>query len=111
MVLDLNAPALDITNQGTELDQNPVFESVTADEFNAVESFNGKNSNMTETSNANESANTVLTNTEKLRIYGTGDVPASATAAGTAGDIVWSATHIYVCIATNTWRRVAISSW
>ena len=37
--------------------------------------------------------------------------PASATAAGTAGEIAWDANYIYVCTATNTWKRVAISTW
>jgi hypothetical protein len=37
--------------------------------------------------------------------------PASAGDTGTAGDIVWDADYIYVCIATDTWKRVAISTW
>lgn len=37
--------------------------------------------------------------------------PASATATGTAGTIVWDANYIYICTATNTWKRVAISTW
>jgi hypothetical protein len=37
--------------------------------------------------------------------------PASATAAGTAGQIRWDTDYIYVCTATNTWKRVAISTW
>ena len=37
--------------------------------------------------------------------------PASATASGTAGEIAWDASYIYVCTATNTWKRVAISTW
>ena len=37
--------------------------------------------------------------------------PASATAAGITGTICWDASYIYICTATNTWKRVAISSW
>jgi len=37
--------------------------------------------------------------------------PASATATGTTGTIVYDANYIYVCVATNTWKRVAISTW
>lgn len=40
-----------------------------------------------------------------------GAAPASATSTGTAGDIRYDADYIYVCIATNTWKRVAISTW
>lgn len=38
-------------------------------------------------------------------------VPATAGAAGTAGDIAWDSGFVYVCVATNTWKRVAISPW
>ena len=37
--------------------------------------------------------------------------PASATATGTAGEVAWDADYIYICTATNTWKRVAISTW
>jgi hypothetical protein len=37
--------------------------------------------------------------------------PASATATGVAGEFAWDANYIYVCTATNTWKRVAISTW
>ena len=37
--------------------------------------------------------------------------PASATATGTAGEIAWDADYIYICTATNTWKRVAIGTW
>ncbi len=38
-------------------------------------------------------------------------VPASASATGTAGDISWDSSYIYICTATNTWKRVAIATW
>ena len=38
-------------------------------------------------------------------------VPASATATGTAGQVAADASYLYVCVATNTWRRVALSAW
>ena len=50
----------------------------------------------------------VTGNTVRLR---TARTPASATAAGNAGDICWDANYIYVCTATNTWKRTAISTW
>lgn len=37
--------------------------------------------------------------------------PASASATGTAGTITYDASYIYVCIATDTWKRVTISTW
>jgi len=41
----------------------------------------------------------------------TARTPASAAAAGNAGDICWDADYIYVCTATDTWKRAAISTW
>jgi hypothetical protein len=37
--------------------------------------------------------------------------PASSSDTGTAGDICWDANYLYVCIATNTWRRAAHSAF
>jgi hypothetical protein len=37
--------------------------------------------------------------------------PASATATGTLGEIRIDANHIYVCTATNVWKRAAIVTW
>ena len=43
--------------------------------------------------------------------------PSSSSAAGTAGDIVWDSSFLYVCVQTqsggvaNTWKRVALSTF
>lgn len=37
--------------------------------------------------------------------------PASATATCTAGEIRWTATHVYLCSATDTWVRAALATW
>ena len=55
--------------------------------------------------------------TEKLDIDGDSirlrqsQTPASATATGTQGQIAWDANYMYVCTATNTWKRVALATW
>ncbi len=36
-------------------------------------------------------------------------VPASNTANGTAGQLAYTNSHLYVCVANNTWGRVAIT--
>jgi len=41
----------------------------------------------------------------------TAKTPSSATDTGTAGDICWDASYVYVCTATDTWKRSAISTW
>lgn len=59
----------------------------------------------------------------KLQVNGTGafagnqigiataQTPASATATGTTGTVCWDSSYIYVCTATNTWKRSAIATW
>ena len=37
--------------------------------------------------------------------------PTGAAATGTIGTIAWDASYIYVCTATDTWKRVAIDTW
>lgn len=37
--------------------------------------------------------------------------PATATAPGKVGEVSWDADYIYVCVATNTWKRTALASW
>lgn len=65
----------------------------------------------------------VMYGTTALSILGSGRVvvasqlniptktPSSASDTGTTGDIAWDANYIYICTATNTWKRVAISTW
>jgi len=49
-------------------------------------------------------------NADTVRVR-TARTPASATATGDAGEICWDASYIYVCTATNTWKRAALSTW
>ena len=37
--------------------------------------------------------------------------PTSSSASGNAGEVCWDANYVYVCVATNSWKRMAISSW
>lgn len=37
--------------------------------------------------------------------------PASATSTGTTGEIRYDANYMYVCVATNTWKRSALTTW
>jgi hypothetical protein len=49
-------------------------------------------------------------NSNKFRVR-TAKTPSSASDTGDAGDICWDASYIYVCTATNTWKRTAIATW
>lgn len=74
---------------------------------------NGSGSVQFATSNTNDTLPPVV-----LQLNGDGTIifmvpktPASAAAAGTAGTITWDSGFIYVCVATNTWKRIAIATW
>lgn len=59
-------------------------------------------------------ANILYYNTSTKEVtYGTPIVPngtKASTATGTAGQTSYDSTYFYICIATNTWRRVALGS-
>lgn len=38
-------------------------------------------------------------------------VPTTASDTGTAGMLAYDAGFLYVCVATDTWKRVAIATW
>lgn len=49
-------------------------------------------------------------NGNRLRIR-TDKTPASASDTGNQGEVCWDASYVYVCTATNTWKRAAIATW
>jgi hypothetical protein len=38
-------------------------------------------------------------------------VPATPTSTGSVGQIAVNTTHLHICVATNTWVRVARAAW
>ena len=54
--------------------------------------------------------NNTIANEKGLRIRNK-FTPASATAPGNQGEIAWDDNYIYVCVAANTWKRTALTSW
>jgi hypothetical protein len=46
----------------------------------------------------------------KVRVR-TAQTPATTGAAGNQGEIAWDANYVYVCVATNSWKRAAIATW
>lgn len=49
-------------------------------------------------------------NSDILRLR-SAKTPAGPGDTGNAGDICWDADYLYVCVATNTWERSALSTW
>lgn len=44
-------------------------------------------------------------------IISTAKTPASAAATCTTGQHAWDTSYVYVCVATDTWKRAAIATW
>lgn len=78
---------------------------------------NGVVNGTTDLKLAVNSANKVTVNstgttfTGQINLAALNTAPASASASGTLGEIRFTTTHIYVCVATNTWKRVAIATF
>ena len=68
------------------------------------------NTSTTSTRFAGTATSVLRTSGDTLRIDND-RTPATAGAAGNEGDICWDANYIYVCVAANTWKRVAIATW
>ncbi len=47
----------------------------------------------------------------QYRLSALNTAPASATAAGVLGEIRYDANYMYLCVATNTWKRSALVTW
>jgi hypothetical protein len=73
-------------------------------------------------SNGNVGINTTVNAGFRLDVNGTfratqlnlsalNTAPITATSSGVLGEIRITATYIYVCTATNTWRRVSLATW
>jgi hypothetical protein len=47
---------------------------------------------------------------DSIRIRGS-KTPASSSSSGQVGEIAWDEGYVYVCVAPDTWKRTALSSW
>lgn len=67
--------------------------------------------NVDNTSDANKPVSTAQQTALDGKLNTWVAVPASASSTGTAGQIAYNGTHIFVCVATNTWCRASIATW
>ena len=58
-----------------------------------------------------ETTSSGITTYGQMNLAALNTAPASASATGTLGEIRYTADYIYVCTATNTWKRSALSTW
>jgi len=88
---------------------DPTFvNSVRANIGGSVQLYHNGTETVTTTSTGVNIVGQILTNNIRLD---NPTVPTSATDTGSAGSISWDADYIYVCVATDTWKRVAIATW
>ena len=73
--------------------------------------WTGKNNGNIDIGSTSQRFKNIFLNTGELRSGAMATAPANASATGTLGDIRFTADHIYVCTATNTWKRVAIATF
>lgn len=62
-------------------------------------------------SNVNSSLRTVNADIFAANLVISNSVPANSSANGLAGFIARDSDYIYVCVANNTWKRTALSTW
>jgi len=79
-----------------------IHDGITAGGYIIVSNGSGSFSSITVTSNLSVGGNVTLS---------APGVPATASAPGTAGSISWDGDYVYVCVATDTWKRATISTW
>ena len=60
---------------------------------------------------ANASVRTVPFSDLCANVIVSNSVPANSSSNGLAGTIRYNSTHIYVCVANNTWKRASLDSW
>jgi hypothetical protein len=57
------------------------------------------------------SLRTVNANILAANLVFSNSAPANSSANGLTGNIRYDSSYLYICVANNTWRRVAISNW
>lgn len=55
--------------------------------------------------------NSVSLNTTGNVVFATSYVPATAVDGGTAGQIAYDADYVYICVATDSWKRANLAAW
>ena len=74
--------------------------------------YNIKGKNLSINKNATIKGNLqVEGNTTSNFIMKNNGAPASSGSPGVPGSIIYDIDFLYVCVANNTWKRVAISTW
>ena len=73
-----------------------------------VKTFVGNTSDANVVTTVSESGLTVNRGTF---VVSANSAPVAANSTGTAGTIAWDGDYVYVCVATDTWKRANLSTW
>lgn len=95
------------TNGNSETNQTVIGYNAVGDGSNTTVL---NNSSTTSTRIAGTATSVLKVDGDTIRIAND-RTPANAGATGNEGDICWDANYLYVCVAANTWKRVAIATW
>jgi hypothetical protein len=110
-IYDANRAVSYVNLEASNGNANIQFYTTVTNNANALERARIDSSGRLLVGTSSDSGGALLqVNGDRIRI-GTAKTPASATATGTTGEIAWDANYIYVCTATNTWKRTAIATW
>jgi hypothetical protein len=90
---------LKLANETKSLGQLPQVLSMNSNDYVVILGNSGANAAIINSINFQKSLN-IITN-----------VPANSSANGITNTIAYDANYIYVCVANNTWKRTALSSW
>ena len=112
---DINGGAIDGTVIGASSAAAGTFTNITASGTSTLTTvdINAGDIDGTNIGTSTPGAGTfsaLVTTADHIRIN-TSQTPASSSASGTAGEIAWDSNYIYVCVATNSWKRVALSTF
>lgn len=115
--LDLNGNEL-IISSGNTISNSSGRPKLTGDGLDHFLEF--EDSNTTSTPHVGCEGNNLILATNAVNTYidlrsdvlmSTPNVPSSSADAGLPGQMAWDADFWYVCVAPNTWKRSAISTW
>lgn len=107
--IELGTKIVPASNDGAPLGTSALSFSDLFLASGAVINFNNGDAKITHSSNTLtvSGANTVFLERINIPTH----TPSSATGSGVAGDIAWDSDYIYICTATDTWKRTPISGW
>ena len=110
--------SINLPGVNTEGDQDTTGNAATATALETARNIGGVSFNGTANINlpgvnqagTQDTSGNAATATVATRVSDTA-APASASDTGTAGEVRYDSSFIYVCVATNTWVRAALSTW